>query len=57
MSTPGITPEIESRTIAKVSKRLIPLLIVFYVLAFVDRSAVGFAKLTMSAEIGLSEAA
>lgn len=57
MSTPGTSTEFETRIISKVSKRLIPLLIVFYVLAFVDRSAVGFAKLTMSADIGLSEAA
>lgn len=47
----------QKAVIRKVTMRLIPLLIVFYVLAFIDRSAVGFAKLTMSADIGLSEAA
>lgn len=51
------TPEFEAATIRKVTTRLIPLLIVFYVLAFVDRSAIGFAKLTMSADVGLSDAA
>lgn len=57
MTTPTVIPEFEKQTIATVTKRIIPLLIIFYVLAFVDRSAVGFAKLTMSADIGLSEAA
>lgn len=48
---------LEQRTIATVTKRLIPLLIVLYVVAFVDRSAVGVARLTMSADINLSAAA
>lgn len=50
------TPEFQTATIKKVTRRLIPLLILFYVLAFVDRSAIGFAKLTMNADLGLSEA-
>lgn len=49
--------DLETRTVRKVTTRLIPMLIVLYVLAFVDRSVISVAKLTMSPDIGLSEAA
>ena len=57
MPTANSTESHEVSTVRKVTRRLIPLLILFYVLAFVDRSAIGFAKLTMNTDIGLSEAA
>jgi MFS transporter, ACS family, tartrate transporter len=38
---------VETRTIAKVSKRLVPFLIVCYFVAYLDRVNVGFAALTM----------
>ncbi len=47
--------EIEQRTIAKVSARLIPFLILCYFIAYLDRVNVGFAKLTMNADLGLTE--
>ena len=47
--------EIETRTIAKVMKRLVPFLIVCYFVAYLDRVNVGFAKLTMNKALGLSE--
>ena len=47
--------ELETRTIAKVMKRLVPFLIVCYFVAYLDRVNVGFAKLTMDKQLGLSE--
>lgn len=41
----------------RVTLRLLPLLIVIYLFAYIDRSVVGFAKLQLSADIGLSDAA
>ena len=36
-------PEIERRTIAKVSWRLLPLIVLIYFVAYMDRTNVGFA--------------
>ena len=49
--------DIEKRTIGKVMKRLVPLLILCYFVAYLDRVNVGFAKLQMDTSLGLSEAA
>jgi MFS transporter, ACS family, tartrate transporter len=48
---------VETRTIAKVSKRLVPFLIVCYFVAYLDRVNVGFAALTMNQDLGLSQTA
>jgi MFS family permease len=48
--------EIEQRTIAKVSRRLVPFLIVCYFIAYLDRVNVGFAKLQMNGALGLNDA-
>src|SRR3982075_1655859 len=48
---------VEIRTIAKVSKRLVPFLIVCYFVAYLDRVNVGFAALTMNQDLGLSQTA
>src|SRR6476659_8710358 len=48
---------VEIRTIAKVSKRLVPFLIVCYFVAYLDRVNVGFAALTMNDDLGLSQTA
>lgn len=42
----------ELRLIRRITFKLIPFLILLYLIAYVDRSAVGFAKLHMGAEIG-----
>jgi len=47
----------ERRTLAKVAWRLIPFLVVLYFFAFLDRVNVGFAALTMNADLGLSATA
>ena len=48
---------LEQRTIAKVTARLVPFLIVCYFVAYLDRVNVGFAALTMNRDIGLSASA
>src|SRR6202166_4297892 len=48
---------VESRTIAKVSRRLVPFLIVCYFIAYLDRVNVSFAALTMNQDLGLSQTA
>src|ERR671929_2397461 len=49
--------DLETRTIRRVSKRLIPFLIVCYFVAYLDRVNVGFASLTMNRDLGLSASA
>ena len=46
--------EIETRTIAKVSRRLVPFLITCFFVAYLDRVNVSFAALTMNKDLGLS---
>lgn len=48
---------VEDRAYRKVFYRIVPFLILCYVVAYLDRVNVGFAKLQMSSELGLSEAA
>ncbi|WCT79267.1 MFS transporter (plasmid) [Novosphingobium humi] len=49
--------EIERRTIRKLSVRLLPVLILGYLIAFIDRSNIGFATLTMGPQLGIGSAA
>ena len=48
---------VETRTIAKVTKRLVPFLVVCYFIAYLGRVNVGFAALTMNQDLGLSQTA
>jgi len=48
---------VEQRVMRKVSLRLMPFLILCYLIAYIDRTNIGFAALTMNADIGLSSAA
>jgi MFS transporter, ACS family, tartrate transporter len=45
---------LEQRTIRKVGWRLLPLIVVIYFVAYIDRTNVSFAALTMNKELGLS---
>ena len=45
------------RVYNKIAWRLMPFLLLLYIISFLDRVNVGFAKLQMSADIGLSDAA
>ncbi|HEY1941005.1 MAG TPA: MFS transporter [Roseiarcus sp.] len=45
----------EQRTTAQITWRFVPFLMVCYFVAYLDRVNVGFAKLTMDADIGISD--
>lgn len=49
--------DVEKRAIGKVTRRLIPFLILCYFVAYLDRVNVSFAKLHMNQALGFSEAA
>jgi len=46
----------EDRVFAKCARRLIPFLVLLYVVNFIDRVNVGFAALTMNRDMGFSDA-
>ncbi len=57
MTTTADRPaDFEAATFTKIATRLIPLLFAGYVVAFLDRVNVGFAKLQMASELGFSDA-
>ena len=47
----------EAPTVAKVMRRLIPFIVLLYLLNYLDRVNVAFAKLTMNQDLGFSESA
>jgi sugar phosphate permease len=49
--------ELERSTIKRISTRLMPLLGLIYMVAYIDRQNVSYAKLQMVGDLGLSEAA
>ena len=51
------TGPVSAATIAKVTQRLLPFLLLMYVLAFLDRANVGFAKKAFQLDTGISDAA
>jgi MFS family permease len=59
MATPiaAGAPGLEAKTYAKVDRRLIPFLFLCYILAYLDRVNLGFAKLQMLQDLSLSDAA
>src|SRR5437899_6437993 len=61
MSNPAVSSfaanvKLADRTRRKTYRRLLPFLFVLYIIAFLDRANVAFAKLPMSADLGFSEA-
>lgn len=52
----SVAPAFEKATYDKVSRRIIPLLFICYVVAFLDRVNVGFAKLQMAGDLHFSDA-
>ena len=56
MTTIDLTDEvtIERKTIRKISWRLLPLVVTAYCVAYIDRSNVSFAALTMNKDLGLT---
>jgi ACS family tartrate transporter-like MFS transporter len=53
MST-AVTPEFQRKTILKVSWRLLPLIVFAYLVAYIDRTNISFAALTMNKDLGFS---
>jgi ACS family tartrate transporter-like MFS transporter len=53
----GHMDAVEIRTIAKVTRRIVPFLIVCYFVAYLDRVNVSFAALAMNQDLGLSQTA
>ena len=49
-----LAPEQQRKTILKVSWRLLPLIVVCYLVNYIDRTNVSFAALTMNKDLGLS---
>jgi ACS family tartrate transporter-like MFS transporter len=49
--------ELERATMARVTWRLLPFLLLLYIISWLDRVNVGFAKLQMNADLGMSETA
>jgi len=49
--------DLETRTIARVTTRLVPFLILCYFVAYLDRVNVSFASLTMNKDLGISATA
>src|SRR5262245_26786635 len=45
---------VETRTIRKVRIRILPLIFILYVVAFIDRINIGFAALTMNRELSIT---
>lgn len=50
------TSKFEKAVYAKVTRRIIPFLFLCYVFAYVDRVNIGFAKLQMQGDLGISDA-
>ena len=53
----GSADALEQRTMGKVTKRLVPFLMLCYFIAYLDRVNVGFAGASMRGDLGLSAAA
>jgi len=55
LSNATYSPEFEKATYSKVTWRLIPFLFLCYILAYLDRVNVGFAKLQMGSDLNFSD--
>ncbi|HYJ41367.1 MAG TPA: MFS transporter [Steroidobacteraceae bacterium] len=49
--------ELERSTMARVTLRLLPFLLLLYIISWLDRVNVGFAKLQMNSDLGMSDTA
>ena len=54
---PDPSPDMERATVGRVTRHLMPLFCVMYLIAYIDRQNVSYAKLDMVQALGLSEAA
>ena len=51
------TGDVQSRAIQRARRRLLPFLLLMYVVAFLDRANIGFAKQAFQLSTGISESA
>lgn len=49
-----MTGELETRVLRKITWRIVPFIMVLYLIAFIDRVNIGFAALTMNQDLGFS---
>jgi sugar phosphate permease len=49
-----VNGEVASRIMNKITKRFLPVLLICFIVSFLDRVNIGFASLTMNATLGLS---
>ncbi|MBT2250283.1 MFS transporter [Arthrobacter sp. BHU FT2] len=56
MSAAAIRPRVGDATIRKIKFRILPLLVVLYIIAFIDRANVGFVAKEMNADLGITTA-
>ena len=49
-------PTAEDRVYAKISRRIVPLVLIAYIFAFLDRINIGYVKLQMQESLGFSDA-
>ncbi|MEJ8850086.1 MFS transporter [Variovorax rhizosphaerae] len=47
-------PDLHAVTIRKIKWRILPFLVVLYIIAFIDRSNIGFAALKMNGDLGIT---
>ena len=47
----------ETKLMSRIIRRVMPILMLVYLVAVIDRSNIGFAKLQMAHELGMSERA
>src|SRR6476659_2461729 len=52
---PELLSSLEQVVVRKASRRILPLVFIIYLVAFLDRANVAYAKLTMSVDLGFSE--
>lgn len=57
MSIPKTPNPALTAVVSKITRRLIPILLLMYILAFLDRANLGFAKVAWQADTGISDAA
>lgn len=50
----ALSPDRQRKTMLKVSWRLLPLIVAAYLMAYIDRTNISFAALTMNKDLGLS---
>ncbi|MEN8585095.1 hypothetical protein ABFP37_20600 [Burkholderia sp. RS01] len=56
MSAVANRPRVGDATVRKIKFRILPLLVLLYIIAFIDRANVGFVAKEMNADLGITTA-